>query len=71
MNYSRIQDHDYLIKDNSTGAVINTDKGLFEDIKKARNSNSSMKQLQNDLEDLKNEITDIKNLLRELIKHGG
>jgi len=33
MNYSKIQDYDYLVKDNSTGAVINTDKGLFEDIK--------------------------------------
>ena len=71
MDHSKIVDHDGLIRDNLTNAVINTDKGLFEDIKRIRNSNSSIKQLQTDLEGLKHELSDIKNLLRELIKHGG
>ena len=71
MDYSKIVDHDGLVRDNLTNAVINTDKGLFEDIKRIRNSNSSIKQLQTDLEGLKHELSDIKNLLRELIKHGG
>ncbi len=71
MNYTKILEHDNLVRDNSSGAVINTDKSTFEDIKRIRNSNCSMKQLQTDLENLKHELSDIKDLLRELIRHGG
>jgi predicted transcriptional regulator len=71
MDYSKIIEHDTLVRDNSTGAVINIDKITFEDIKRIRNGNFSMKQLQSDVENLKHELSDIKNLLRELIRHGG
>ena len=71
MDYSKITEHDNLVRDNSTGAVINIDKSTFEDIKRIRSGNCSMKQLQSDVESLKHELSDIKNLLRELIRHGG
>lgn len=71
MDYSKIAEHDNLVRDNSTGAVINIDKSTFEDIKKIRSGSCSMKQLQCEVESLKHELSDIKNLLRELIRHGG
>lgn len=70
MNYTKIIDHTELIKDNSSKAVINTDRDLFENIKKIRATNSSMKEIKTDIEILKNEILSIKNLLKEITRHG-
>lgn len=70
MNYTKIIDHTDLIKDNSSKAVINTDRDLFENIKKIRATNSSMKEIKTDIEILKNEILSIKNILKEITRHG-
>lgn len=70
MNYSKVLDHDNLIRDMSTGAIINIDKSTGEIAKKKQNNISNINQLQCDVEILKNELSDIKNLLRELIRHG-
>ncbi len=67
MDYTKVMDHDYLVRDNTTGAIINTDKGVFEDVKKLRSGGASIKNLQRDVEDLKNELSDIKNLLKRFI----
>jgi hypothetical protein len=65
MDYIKVLDHDYLVRDNDTGAIINTDKSVFEDAKKLRNGSASIKKLQTDVE----ELSDIKNLLREFIRN--
>jgi hypothetical protein len=70
MDYIKVIDHDYLVRDNDTGAIINTDKSVFEDARKRKNGSASIKKLQGDVEDLKNELSDIKDLLRELIRNG-
>ena len=70
MDHIKVLDYDYLVRDKNTGAIINTDKSVFEDARKLRNGSASIKKLQSDVEDLKNELTDIKNLLRELIRNG-
>jgi hypothetical protein len=70
MDYIKVIDHDYLVRDNDTGAIINTDKSIFEDARKRKNGSASIKKLQGDVEDLKNELSDIKDLLRELIRNG-
>jgi len=70
MDYIKVIDHDYLVRDNGTGAIINTDKSVFEDARKRKNGSASIKKLQGDVEDLKNELSDIKDLLRELIRNG-
>lgn len=70
MNYYKVEGYDSLIKDARTGAIINTDKSLFEDTRKIRNNNLNMKNLYSDVEDLKNELADIKSLLIELLKNG-
>ena len=70
MDYTKVIDYDYLVRDNHTGAIINTDKSVFEDVKKLRSGGTSIKNLQRDVEDLKNELSDIKNLLREIVRNG-
>jgi hypothetical protein len=70
MNYIKVLDHDYLVRDPSTGAIINTDKTSLEDIKKLRTASSTIKNIQSDVENLKSELCEIKNLLKELIRNG-
>jgi tetrahydromethanopterin S-methyltransferase subunit B len=69
MDYLKVIDHEHLVRDKNTGAIINTDKSVFENAKKLRNGSASIKKLQTDVEDLKNELLDIKNLLREFIRN--
>ena len=69
MDYLKVIDHEHLVRDTTTGAIINTDKSVFEDAKKLRNGSASIKKLQSDVEGLKHELSDIKNLLREFIRN--
>lgn len=70
MDYQRVEGYDSLYRDRSTGAIINTDKSMFDEIKKSRNGGSLIKGLQSDVEILKHEMSEIKDLLRELISNG-
>jgi DNA-binding transcriptional regulator GbsR (MarR family) len=70
MKYTQVADYDYLIRDNSTNAIINTDKTQFESAKNSRGLNTNIKKIYNDVETLKDELSVIKNLLRELIRNG-
>jgi archaellum component FlaC len=70
MDYSKVADYDYLVRDNSTNAIINTDKTQFESAKNSRGLNTNIKKIYSDVEELKNEISEIKNLLREIIRNG-
>lgn len=70
MRYQKVKGHDSIYRDSSTGAIINTDKSLFDEIRKSRNGSSVIKGLQSDVEILKNELSEIKDLLRELISNG-
>lgn len=65
-NYSKVYGHDDLYRDNATGAVINTDKSLFENTRKSKSAAGIIKNLQQDVDILKNELSEIKNLLREI-----
>ena len=65
-NYSKVYGHDDLYRDNTTGAVINTDKSLFENTRKSKSAAGVIKNLQQDVDILKSELSEIKNLLREI-----
>lgn len=70
MTYSKVEGHDFLIRDNTTGAIINTDKSSFEEVRRIRSNNLNMRKLYSDVEDLKCELADIKTLLQKLISNG-
>lgn len=70
MSYLKVVDHNDLVRDPDTGAIINIDKVSSDAVKNGRNVSFVIKKLQSDVEELKSELFEIKKLLRELIRHG-
>lgn len=66
-----VEGYDNLYRDRSTGAIINTDKEVFEQSRRIRKNNLNLSQINSDIEVLKNEMLEIKSLLREFIKEHG
>lgn len=65
MSYIKVSGHDGLVRDQSTGAIINVDDSAIEARRKSKHLNSALE----DINMLKNEISEIKSLLRELVKN--
>ena len=70
-DYIPVEGYDNLYRDRSTGAIINTDKEVFEQSRRIRKNNLNLSQLNSDIEVLKNDMLEIKSLLREFIKRHG
>jgi hypothetical protein len=66
-NYLKVLDHEFLYRDQETGAIINTNKSIDSNSK--INTTQVLRTLHSDVECLKNELSEIKNLLRELVKN--
>jgi hypothetical protein len=66
-NYSKVYGHEDLYRDNSSGAIINTDKSLFDKSRISKSASGIIKDLHQDVEILKSELFEIKNLLREIV----
>jgi len=68
----RIEGHDNLVRDVSSGAVINTSRHEYIQFMQAYNNKTAEKQkvehLCDELNSLKDEMTDIKNLLKEILE---
>lgn len=62
--FSKVEGHESLYRDNTTGAIINTDKSILENTKKSASASGIIKNLQSDVETLKSELSEIKQLLR-------
>lgn len=70
MDYLKVVDHDSLVRDKSTGAIINTDKSVFDSVKRRRKTLSSVDEVFSEVKSLKKELSEIKNLLREIVANG-
>jgi hypothetical protein len=70
-DYIPVEGYDNLYRDRHTGAIINTDKEVFEQSRRIRRNNLNLSQMNSDIEVLKNEMLEIKSLLREFIKEHG
>ena len=70
MDYIKVKDKDYLLRDTfSNGIVSNDDEGYnayVENYKRAYNESKKIKSLENDVNEIKNDLSEIKNLLRNL-----
>ena len=64
MNYIKVEGHDGLVRDKTTGAILNHDDSAIQARRKQKQLNSALE----DINMLKNEISEIKSLLRELVK---
>lgn len=64
MKYLKVEGHDNLYRDVSTGAIISTEKPS------PRNFSQTFNNAINDINTLKEEISEIKQLLREIVRNG-
>jgi transposase len=69
--YAKVRDHDNLVRDMSSKAVLNTDKeGLQEYLRKrdlAKKQQEEQFETKNRLEKIEQDMSDIKTLLKELV----
>ena len=65
MSYIKVEGHSNLVRDTSTGAILNINK---DEISASRKRKLERKQKEKEFEDLKNEVGDIKNMLTKIIE---
>jgi len=62
--FAKIVDHETLVRDTDTNAVLNTDMTSLEKYRAKRDKD---RQMQNDVENLKQDMSEIKQLLQQLV----
>jgi superfamily I DNA and RNA helicase len=71
MQIVKIKDSDSLVRDMSSGVIINTNKVEYQNYLNKRNSSQQMReqiqQNSNEIKEIKSELTEIKQLLISLI----
>tara|TARA_B100000287_G_scaffold261131_1_gene245697 strand:+ start:4340 stop:4564 length:225 start_codon:yes stop_codon:yes gene_type:complete len=74
MDYYKVKDHDNLVRDPSTGSILNTNEIDYNKYVAQRHAKSleykKTDDIEKDLASLKSEINEIKSLLKELVSHG-
>ena len=65
MAYLKVEGNNSLVRDTSTGAILNINK---DEISAARRRKLERKQKEKEFEDLKNDVTEIKSMLQKLIE---
>ena len=63
--YKKVEGHESLVRDTSTGAILNINK---DEISAARKRKLERRQKEKEFEDLKNEVSDIKIMLTKIIE---
>ena len=70
MKHLNVKGHADLVRDNSTGAILNNDSSQYNQYLALRNKRKQgtnrIDNMENDLKSLKDDINEIKNLLRAL-----
>lgn len=71
MEFLKVQGHNSLVRDPSTGAIINTNKSEYEQYMQARKlaeeREEKISQHTVEINNIKNELQDIKSLLLQLV----
>jgi len=65
MTYLKVEGNSNLVRDTSTGAILNINK---DEISAARKRKLERKQKEQEFENLKNDVTEIKSMLQKLIE---
>tara|TARA_Y100000385_G_C12865829_1_gene539288 strand:- start:491 stop:697 length:207 start_codon:yes stop_codon:yes gene_type:complete len=65
MGYIKVKGHDGLVRDETSGAIVNHSDSAIQARRKQRQLNSAL----DDINMLKDEVSEIKSLLRELIRN--
>lgn len=67
MQYRKVQDHDNLVRDTHSKAVINTDRAALENHRRKQNRINRLEQRQNKIE---SDLDEIKSMISVLINNG-
>lgn len=71
MQYLKVQGHNGLVRDTSSGAIINTSKTEYEEymerVRLAEEKDQLISQHTNEINNMKNELREIKDLLIRLV----
>ena len=65
MAYLKVEGNNSLVRDTSTGAILNINK---DEISAARRRKLERKQKEKEFEDLKNDVTEMKSMLQKLME---
>ena len=72
MKYLKVAGHASLVRDTSTGAILNTNKSEYEEYiarqRQAEEREAEISQHTEDINNIKNELQDIKSLLLQILK---
>jgi len=70
-NFLKVEGHDGLYRDPTTGAIVNRDKSGFQaymdSVKQSRDREAKVDRVAEELNTLKNEMSEIKGLLVQLL----
>ena len=74
MSYYKVKDHGDLLRDSTTGSIVNTNSLDYDKYVAQRNAKNAEHEktdtIEQDLANLKSEISEIKSLLKELVSNG-
>ena len=65
MNHVKVKGHEGYVRDEQSGAILNTNK---EEIEAAKKRKADRLSRDKELSDLKNEVSDIKNMLTKIVE---
>jgi len=67
MNYLKVKDHEDLVRDTRSSAILNTDNKALLAYKEKKRREMTLNKLIEEHEELKDNMKEIKGLLRQLI----
>ncbi len=71
MNYIKVKDKDYLLRDTESNGIINNDdvgyQAYVDNYKRTYNESKRINTLENDMNIIRNDLDEIKNLLSNFI----
>jgi len=71
MDYVRVKDNDYLVRNTKSNCIVNTNKAEYEEYlarrKLKKGEKNKVDNLERDISTLRDEITEIKDMLRSLV----
>lgn len=71
MNYIKVKDKDYLLRDTESNGIINSNdigyQAYVENYKRTYNESKRINTLENDVSSIRSDLDEIKNLLRNFV----
>lgn len=68
--YIKVKDHDDLVRDPRSSAILNTDNTALQAYKEKKARDSKINNMLNEFENMKNDVEEIKSLLKQLVGQG-